>query len=716
MPHQSKGSDLMYKKYVISLLNDVNYVPKTFEQLINEHKILKRNQVKTYKFLQKMESLQIVYFLPDKTFELSKKVVIGQYRSKNNFFGFLIPQNRIKHPKDLYIHNKYVGSAMDGDIVIGFPISTPYSKPGEIEGRILFILEENEVDIVGDFFENENFAFVVPDNRKFSDIYVAEDDYGGAADGDKVVVRVKKRADDGKNPEGIIVEILGKKDDVGMDIISIIKQYGLSTEFPNEVLKKSESLPDTITETEIKQSRRLDLRKEMIFTVDGDDSKDFDDAISIEVLPSGNYLLGVHIADVAHYVKSSDPIDLEAYKRGTSVYLVDRVLPMLPEKLSNELCSLKPNVDRFTLTCFIEFDRSGAIKNKKITESVINSKYRMTYSKVNKILLKEDEGLLIKYKEILTDLGLMNELRLILNRKRSDRGSIDFNFPEAKVILNDNKKPIEVTIRDKNLATNLIEEFMIAANEVVSEFFTEKEIPFVYRIHEKPSPEKLETFEKFLSAVSNTPVKVAATPKGLSTLLKSYEETPEYQAISSILLRSMSKAKYSNENVGHFGLASEFYSHFTSPIRRYPDLQIHRIIKEYLNGSLSSGKIQKYHRELPEVSKQNSSSEVKAAQCEMESKKLKLCEFMLDKRGQQFDGIVSGVTDRGVFVSLDNTIEGFILAEDLNIDSRFYFNESMYAYFSELDPADRITFGSKLTVEVFDVDLQKKQITFKLIE
>lgn len=700
----------MYRKYLLTLMSDSKYYPKSFEALINEHKILKRHQVKVFKYLQKLESMEILKFLPNKTYKLSENFIFGQYRSKSNFFGFFVPFNKDKNPKDLYIHNKYVSSAMDGDICIARVINTPYSKPGELEGRIILIVEESEVDIVGDFFENENFAFVIPDNKKFKDIYISEDDYGNAKDGDKVVVRVIKRANDGKSPEGIVVEVLGDKNTTGIDIISIIKQYGLNTEFPKEVITETNGISE-----KIEPNNRLDLRDEMIFTIDGDDSKDFDDAVSIKPLSGGGFELGVHIADVAHYVKSGSPLDNEALKRGTSVYLVDRVLPMLPEKLSNDLCSLKPNIDRYTLSCIMEFDKSGALLNKKIAESIINSKYRMTYSKVNKLLLKEDPSLMEEYEEILPDLELMDRLRNILSARRKDRGSIDFNFPEAKVLLDENKKPVDIVLRDKNLAANLIEEFMIVTNEVISEFFTEKEIPFMYRTHEKPSSEKIETFEKFINAISPQPVKIDVSPKSLSNLLKEYEGKSEYNAISSILLRSMSKAKYSNEHQGHFGLASEYYSHFTSPIRRYPDLQIHRIIKEYLNGKLSHGKIQKYHKELPETARLNSSAEVKAAQCEMESKKLKLCEFMIDKRGQQFEGIVSGVTDRGIYVTLDNTVEGFISAEDLNKESRFFFNEALFTYFSENDPEDKITFGNKVIVELFEVDLNKRQISFIMI-
>ncbi|QUH21921.1 ribonuclease R [Alkaliphilus sp. B6464] len=708
----------MFKKFLITLLNDSDYTPKTYEELIGLYPILRRNQSNCFRFLQELEKMQIVYFMPNKTYILSSDAIIGYYQGKSNHFGFLIPLDKNRFAKDLFIHSKNLNGAMDGDLVIGKIIYTSHSKSNESEGKIISIIEEKKHKIVGDFIDNGSYAFVIPDNDKFKDIYINKEHFNGARNNDKVIVKIIKRAKNGKNPEGTISEILGKKDEVGMDIISIIRQYGLSTEFPNEVLKQIEDFPDKIDKEEIKREllHRKDLRHLKIFTIDGEDTKDFDDAVSIEKLKNGNYKLGVHIADVTHYVKKGAPLDKEALNRGTSVYLVDRVLPMLPEKLSNGLCSLNPNTNRFALTCFMEINHNGEVVNTEIVESLINTIEKMTYININKIIEKKDEELILRYGHVLDDILMMEELRNILAQKRYNRGSIDFDFPEPKVILNNKKKPISIELYEKNSATNLIEEFMIVTNEAISRYFSIKEIPFLYRIHDKPSDEKAQSFIKFLNTISEEQVNITPSPKGLQIILEEYKNKKEYFQINHILLRSLTKAKYSNENIGHFGLASTHYSHFTSPIRRYPDLQIHRIIKAYLHGNLSQKEILEYNKELPDISKHATSMEMKANQCENDSKKLKMCEYMLDKKGQEFKGIVSGVTNKGIFVSLENTVEGFIYVEDFNMDKQYLYDEDIFSYYSQNNKNDKFTFGVKVIVQVYEIDLNKKQITFKLIE
>ncbi len=703
----------MYKKILIDILNNPTYIPKSFEELLIMHPVLMQNSSDVFKFVEELENKNIFYFLPDKTYVLAKNLVIGVFEQYNKHFGFVRPTK--PSLEDLYIHQKNINGAMHGDYVIAKEIYTNYIGDGKTEGCIVYIIDDKPIRLVGTYQSQNTYGFVVPDNHGYPDIFVLGKNSLNASDRQKVVVEIINRERlNNRQPEGRIVEVLGFKNEKGVDILSIIKKYTVSTVFPDDVLNEVSQLPDAITEEELKEElkHRVDLRNEVIITIDGENTKDFDDAISIQKTDDGCYLLGVHIADVTHYVKEGSPLDKEALKRGTSIYLADRVIPMLPEKLSNGLCSLNPKVDRFALSCTMKINSNGDVIDSKIYESVIKTAERMTYPDVEKLIEKSDEELTKQYTYILDKIDLFYELSLILRNKRHKRGSIDFDFPEAIVILDENGKPYDIVTKTSNKATRLIEEFMIVCNETISEFFTKKNIPFLYRIHEKPSVEKIKQFIEFMNII-NQPIKEKElTPKNLQKILEQSKDRQEFEQISYIMLRSLSKAKYSDKAKGHFGLANEYYSHFTSPIRRYPDLQIHRIIKEYLHNELTEARIRHYEKILSQVAQQSTEAEIMASQCEAEVTHYKMCEYMLDKIGLGFEGKISGVIEKGVFVVLPNQVEGFIPAHKLDTDDDVYYFEEDLLSFVSYDGKKTYTLGTPIKVKVIDVNMNKREILF----
>lgn len=703
----------MYKKILIDILNNPTYIPKSFEELLIMHPVLMQNSSDIFKFVEELENKNILYFLPDKTYALAKNLVIGVFEQYNKHFGFVRPTK--PSLEDLYIHQKNINGAMHGDYVIAKEIYTNYIGDEKTEGCIVYIIDDKPIRLVGTYQSQNTYGFVVPDNHGYPDIFVLGKNSLNAPDRQKVVVEIINRERlNNRQPEGRIVEVLGFKNEKGVDILSIIKKYTVSTVFPDDVLNEVSQLPDAITEEELKEElkHRVDLRNEVIITIDGENTKDFDDAISIQKTDDGCYLLGVHIADVTHYVKEGSPLDKEALKRGTSIYLADRVIPMLPEKLSNRLCSLNPKVDRFALSCTMKINSNGDVIDSKIYESVIKTAERMTYPDVEKLIERSDEELTKQYTYILDKIDLFYELSLILRNKRHKRGSIDFDFPEAIVILDENGKPYDIVTKTSNKATRLIEEFMIVCNETISEFFTKKNIPFLYRIHEKPSVEKIKQFIEFMNII-NQPIKEKElTPKNLQRILEQSKDRQEFEQISYIMLRSLSKAKYSDKAKGHFGLANEYYSHFTSPIRRYPDLQIHRIIKEYLHNELTEARIRHYEKILSQVAQQSTEAEIMASQCEAEVTHYKMCEYMLDKIGLGFEGKISGVIEKGVFIVLPNQVEGFIPAHKLDTDDDVYYFEEDLLSFVSYDGKKTYTLGTPIKVKVIDVNMNKREILF----
>jgi ribonuclease R len=566
--------------------------------------------------------------------------------------------------------------------------------------------------VVGTFENSRYFGFVVPDEKKIcGDVFIPKDEFNNAKSGQKVIAEIVKWPEKRRNAEGKVVEIIGDKDKPGTDILSIIKSHNLPEQFPEDVLRNAESISDTVTEDMLKGRR--DLRNLRMVTIDGEDAKDLDDAVSIQRLPDGNYRLGVHIADVSYYVTENSPLDREALRRGTSVYLVDRVIPMLPKKLSNGICSLNPNVDRLAFTVMMDIDNRGKVKNHEIYESVININERMTYNNVRKILDEKDEELCKRYDYLIDDFRTMEELALILRKKRFARGAIDFDFDEAKIILDENGKPIEIRKYEYSIANRIIEEFMLVCNETVAEHFYWANAPFVYRIHEDPDSEKIQSFSEFLHKLGYH-FKGAGNvhPRALQDLLEKVKGTKEERIISTVMLRSLQKARYSHESFGHFGLAAKFYCHFTSPIRRYPDLIIHRIMKEYLKNKVDEAREEELNEKLPVIAKSCSERERAAEEAERETEDLKKVEFMKDKEGQVFEGIISGVTSFGMFVEMDNTIEGLVRMSSLE-DDYYIFDDVRYCLIGERT-RKIYRIGDSVTVQLAKADIASRQIDFIL--
>lgn len=639
-------------------------------------------------------------------------LMVGKLQQNNKGFGFVLSE--IEGYSDVFIASTDINGAMHNDRVIA-RITKKSRDDKRSEGEIIRIIERANSEIVGTFENSKNFGFVVPDDPKINmDIYIPKNEVNGAKDGYKVIAQITKWPEPRRNPEGKIIEVLGHKDDIGTDILSIIKKYKLSEHFPQKVEDAAERISEEIPEEEIR--RRVDLRNEKIVTIDGEDAKDLDDGVSIKKLPNENYLLGVHIADVTHYVKEKDPLDKEAFKRGTSVYLVDRVIPMLPRKLSNGVCSLNPKADRLALSVHMEINKQGKVVHYKIDESVIRTCERMTYTDVSDILEKKDEELQKRYDDLIDDFKNMEELAILLRKKRQLRGSIDFDFEESKIILDKNGTPVEIKKSERRIANRIIEEFMLVCNETIAEHFYWANIPFVYRVHEEPDIEKIESFNKFihnfgyhLKGVTNE-----IHPHALQELLKKVEGRKEERIINTLMLRSLKKAKYAPENTGHFGLAAENYCHFTSPIRRYPDLQIHRIIKETLDMPFTEKRITKLKNIVVKAAEQSSERERVAMEAERETEDLKKAEYMSHHIGEEFDGIISSVVSFGMFVELENTIEGLVRISSL-VDDYYIYDEENYLFRGERTKKT-YRIGDEVRVKVIKADIPQKQIDFIMIE
>lgn len=637
-------------------------------------------------------------------------LIVGHLQCHQNGFGFVIPRDEFY--EDVYIPAEGLNGAMHNDKVIAKLVK----RRGEgrrTEGEIIRILERSNRRIVGVFERSRNFGFVIPDDpRILQDIYVPGDQTMDAKNNYKVLVEITRWPEKRRNPEGRVIEVLGHKDDVGVDILSIIKAHGIPEEFPSRVLKEAEAIPDTVREEDIQG--RVDLRGMNIVTIDGADAKDLDDAVSVERLPNGNYRLGVHIADVAHYVKENSALDKEAYKRGTSVYFVDRVVPMLPPKLSNGICSLNPQVDRLAMTVFMEIDSYGKVVDYDIMESVIRTKERMTYTDVSDILEKGDSKLIDRYGYLVEDFKLMEELCRILNRKREKRGSIDFDFQETKVIVDEEGRPVDIVKVDRRIAERIIEEFMLACNETIAEHMYWMGVPFIYRVHEEPDPEKLEQFNEFIYSFGYSIKGVREVhSKALQKLLQKIKGRKEERIINTLLLRSLKRARYFHHNLGHYGLAADYYCHFTSPIRRYPDLVIHRIIKEMLKGKLKENRIEYLSRFVEKASFQSTDRELAAEEAEREVEDLKKVEYMIDRLGEEFEGIVSGVTAFGIFVELDNGVEGMVRVSSME-DDFYHYDEKRYMLIGE---RTKRTFriGDTVRVQVARASLSDRKLDFVLV-
>lgn len=632
--------------------------------------------------------------------------VKGRFIGNERGFGFVETEGE---ERDVFIPAGSAGGAVHNDTVLA-KIVVKETEDRRCEGEVVRVLKRGAEAIAGVFEKNGSFGFVVPDEKKIPvDIFIPADQINGAQNDDRVVVKITRWESNKRNPEGMVAEVLGSKHDVGTDILSIIRGHGLREVFPKKVEDAARSVPPEVEEREL--NARLDLRRWNTITIDGDDAKDLDDAVSVTKLKNGNYKLGVHIADVGHYVRRGSALDKEAFARGTSVYLVDRVIPMLPKELSNGICSLNPQVDRLALSVVMEIDHSGVVVKHKIAESVIRSKARMTYHDVTAIL-EGDSGLARKYAKLVRPLRLMNELKDILHKKRAGRGSIDFDFPETKILLNDKGKPVEVKKYETGVSNQIIEEFMLVCNETVAEHMFRKNMPFVYRVHEVPSEDKIREFVAFINpfgySIKHTQNKVH--PKEFQKLLGQIRGKKEERIISTVMLRSLMKARYSEENLGHFGLAAKYYCHFTSPIRRYPDLTIHRIIKDSLNGrKIDYDELKHFvHR----AAEQSSDREIAAMEAERDTDDLKMAEYMAERIGERYEGIISSVTSFGMFVELENTIEGLVRMADLD-DDYYIFDEKNHCLIGE-HKKHVYHIGDTVMVQVARADTASRQIDFVL--
>ena len=658
--------------------------------------------------LDKLVSDGVIYYSDKKKKYLlleNSHLVKGRLILNEKGFGFI---EIGKDVKDVYVNEKNINDAVDGDLVLFEYLNKDKERP---EGRIIKVIKRNFDPIVGEVIVIDGDYFVRPD-RKGADIYIPRDKLGGAVEGHKVVVTPLK---DGKRI-GEITKIIGHKNDVGIDILSFVYEYNFRPEFPNEVMDELEDIPLFLDEKEINKELSLgrrDLRDREIFTIDGADTKDIDDAISLSIDSNGNYHLGVHIADVSYYVKEGTKIDEEAYFRGTSVYLVDRVLPMLPHKLSNGICSLNENEDRFALSCEMIIDNKGNITKYDIFPSIIRSRKKMTYESVNKIL--EENYTEDDYKEFESTLLLMNELSKILRKKMKARGYIEFESTEAKIKVDENCHPISIEARVQRSGEELIENFMIAANETVASSIYYKNLPGIYRVHDKPDEKRLSEFMKFLSLhgyIVKGKNKIN-NPKDLQNILNQLEEVPEVRVLHDMAIRSQAKAIYSDINIGHFGLGSKCYSHFTSPIRRYPDLILHRLVRDY-NYNYSDKLINERREQIPIEAEHCSIREQEAQNCERDVDKMKKAEYMMDHIGEIYKGIISGVQEFGIFVELDNTVEGLIKVENIKGDYYIY-DKDLMALVGKKNKK-RYSFGDAITVKVISADKDKSQIDFEIYE
>lgn len=636
------------------------------------------------------------------------KFLTGVFTAHPRGFGFVSVEGE---EDDIFIPAEKVNGALHQDTV---QVSITNTSSGKRkEGAVTKIISRGMTRIVCTYEKSKTFGFAVPDNPKFGkDIFIPAERSKGAVSGHKVVVELTDYGSKDKKPEGKVVEIIGHINDPGTDIMSIVKAYDLPVEFSEKIMHQVENVSNEVSTADM--AGRMDIRDWQTVTIDGEDAKDLDDAITL-TMEGENYKLGVHIADVSNYVQERSALDVEALKRGTSVYLVDRVIPMLPHKLSNGICSLNAGENRLALSCIMTIDGKGNVVDHTIAETVIKVDRRMSYTSVKKILADHDEAECKEYEELIPMFERMGQLAAILRKKRMQRGSIDFDFPETKIILDKEGKPVEIKPYERNVATKIIEDFMLIANETVAQDFFWQELPFVYRTHDNPDPEKIQKLSTF---INNFGYHIKMTqddihPKELQKLLERIEGTPEEALISRLTLRSMKQAKYTTMSTGHFGLATSYYCHFTSPIRRYPDLQIHRIIKETLRGRMNEKRIEHYDTILPEVAKHSSEMERRADEAERETEKLKKVEYMSSRIGEVFEGVISGVTEWGFYVELPNTIEGLVHVTSLR-DDYYHYQESTYEMVGEVTNK-RYKLGQSVKVRLVETDRVMRTIDFQVV-
>ena len=616
-------------------------------------------------------------------------------------YGFVILDDNDK--EDIFINSRNMLDAKSNDIVL-----VEYINKHNKEGKVTKVIKRDESNLVGLFDSENGIDYVILDKKEYGKYIIPKGFSKGAVPGHKVLVR---RLFNGAFNEAEVIKIIGHKNDVGIDILSYVYEYGFDPTYSDDVMAEVEKIPSEVSEEEMLS--RTDLRDKMIFTIDGKDTKDIDDAISIEKIDNDKYILGVHIADVSHYVKKGSYLDDDAYERGTSVYLVDRVVPMLPHKLSNGICSLNPNVDRLAMSCVMEINGKGYVSNYQIFKSVIRSKKQMNYDDVNSIL--EDNVIPSGYEEYVDTLRIMNELSNILRKKMVRHGYIEFNIKEPKIIVDDSCHPVDIKICEQRTGEKLIENFMIVANETVAGFIEDKNLPGIYRVHDKPNKEKLIEYLKFLS-IKGYNIKADVnrfSPKDYQNIINKFKNDPARDILGTLAIQTMSKAKYSDINIGHYGIASKRYSHFTSPIRRYPDLTLHRLLKDYL-GTPNSKVIDSWRKSLPGISIQTSKKELDSVDCERDVEKMKKAEYMMDHIGEVYTGVISGIMDFGFFVMLDNTVEGLVRLDSLKGDYYSY-NKNRYMIIGK-NKGKMYTYGDVVKVEVIAASKDTSQVDFVLSE
>ena len=686
---------------IIKILNNPD---KPAMSAIEINDILGYTDIEDYKkleqLLEKMYQEGILYYSDKKKRYLLLKnshLLSGKIMINPKGFGFVeIGDGK----KDIYISKENLNTARNNDIVLIELIGD------KTEGRVVKITKRNEEPLVGTVYKQGEKYFVHPDKKGNIDIEIAEEFTKGLVEGHKVVVEPIN----GNKYIGAVTHVIGHINDVGVDILSFVYENGFSPKFPDDVIESIQNMADTVLPNEYEG--RLDLRDQIIFTIDGDDTKDIDDAISVKKLEDGSYELGVHIADVSHYVKKDSLLDEEAYKRGTSVYLVDRVIPMLPHRLSNGICSLNPDVDRLAMSCIMNIDTNGKITSYEIHKSIIKSRIQMTYKKVNDIL---DKGMVAEgYEPYVETLKIMKEVSDKLRQKMISRGYMEFSSAEAKILVDEECKPTEITLREEGTGENMIENFMVAANESVASFIYYQDLPGIYRVHDKPDEKKLETFFKFLAARGYVVKgkKKSITTKDLQIILKQLKDKPDAKVLNDLAIRSQAKAMYSEENIGHFGLGSKCYSHFTSPIRRYPDLILHRLVKDYTE-HYSDEIIKYWYNHLPEMAAHCSEKEQDAVKCERDVDDMKKAEYMENHIGEEFVGVISGVQEFGLFVELDNTVEGLVKIENMPKGGYTYIDDLMCL--ARHGGNEKYSFGDQVIVKAIGASKENSTIDFALI-
>ena len=701
------------KKIIYEFICDDMYVPMKLKELAILLQVPKEQRSELKAVMDALEAEGKVHVSQKgKYLKGAGRTLRGVYQAHPRGFGFVTIEGETD---DIFIPEKETNGALHGDTVEILLTASPEGK--RKEGKIVKIAERATAKIVGLYqvAKGKHYGFVIPDNQRFlQDIFVPEERAKGAVDGHKVVVELTSYGSDNAKPEGKIVEILGHVNDPGVDIMSIVKSYDLPVEFPEKVMNQAERVPEEVSDADM--AGRKDLREWVMVTIDGEDAKDLDDAVSLTRTEDGkNWILGVHIADVANYVQERSALDREALHRGTSVYLADRVIPMLPHRLSNGICSLNAGVDRLAMSCIMTVDAKGDVIDHEICESVIRVNERMSYTSVKKILEDHDEEETTRYIDLVPMFEEMEQLAGILRNRRHQRGSIDFDFPESKIMLDEEGHPMEIRSYDRNVATKIIEDFMLLANETVAEEYYWREIPFVYRVHETPDEDKIKKLAILINNFGySLHISDEVRPGQIQKLLAKIQGTPQETMISRLALRSMKQARYTPENDGHFGLAARYYTHFTSPIRRYPDLQIHRIIKDDLRGRMNEKKMEHYQTILPEVTRQASETERRAEEAERETIRLKKAEYMEAHIGEVFEGVISGITNWGIYVELSNTIEGLVHVANM-YDDHYDYYEDRYEMVGE-HTGKTYKLGETVYVRVIDADCLTRTIDFEMAD